>query len=234
MREQNRAIQENIKKNETENAMVAVSAGEGMDSEFTGAGVGVIISGGQTMNPSIDTIAKAIRKANARNVFVLPNNSNIIMAGPAGGGAFRPQRNSHTYKDHDAGNGGGNGLCPREYSGGKPQAHGKGCGKRRIGAVTYAVRDTSCNGLTIAKGDIIGLKDNAITSVGKTVEDATLSLIEKMLEGREEAMVTLYFGEGVTEEQANELSERIMAKLPDTEIIAMTRADSRCITTIYP
>ena len=51
-----------------------------MDSEFTGAGVGVIISGGQTMNPSIDTIAKAIRKANARNVFVLPNNSNIIMA----------------------------------------------------------------------------------------------------------------------------------------------------------
>ena len=89
------------------------------------------------------------------------------------------------------------------------------------GAVTYAVRDTSCNGLTIAKGDIIGLKDNAITSVGKTVEDATLSLVEKMLEGREEAMVTLYFGEGVTEEQANELSERIMAKLPDTEIIAI-------------
>ena len=89
------------------------------------------------------------------------------------------------------------------------------------GAVTYAVRDTSCNGLTIAKGDIIGLKDNAITSVGKTVEDATLSLVEKMLEDREEAMVTLYFGEGVTEEQANELSERIMAKLPDTEIIAI-------------
>ena len=79
----------------------------------------------------------------------------------------------------------------------------------------------ACNGLTIAKGDIIGLKDNAITSVGKTVEDATLSLIEKMLEDREEAMVTLYFGEGVTEEQANELSERIMAKLPDTEIIAI-------------
>ena len=89
------------------------------------------------------------------------------------------------------------------------------------GAVTYAVRDTSCNGLTIAQGDIIGLKDNAITSVGKTVEDATLSLVEKTHEGREEAMVTLYFGEGVTEEQANELSERIMAKFPDTEIIAI-------------
>ena len=57
--------------------------------------------------------------------------------------------------------------------------------------------------------------------MGKTVEDATLSLVANMLEGREEAMVTLYFGEGVTEEQANELSERIMAKLPDTEIIAI-------------
>ena len=196
MREQNRAIQENIKKNETENAMVAVSAGEGMDSEFTGAGVGVIISGGQTMNPSIDTIAKAIRKANARNVFVLPNNSNIIMAAAM---AYAPENTLDVNRKRME----------------------KAAANVVSGAVTYAVRDTSCNGLTIAKGDIIGLKDNAITSVGKTVEDATLSLVEKMLEGREEAMVTLYFGEGVTEEQANELSERIMAKLPDTEIIAI-------------
>ena len=80
MREQNREIQENIKKNEVENAMVAVSCGEGMDAEFTGLGVTGLISGGQTMNPSIDTIEKAIRKVNARNVFVLPNNPNIIMA----------------------------------------------------------------------------------------------------------------------------------------------------------
>ena len=196
MREQNRAIQENIKKNETENAMVAVSAGEGMDSEFTGAGVGVIISGGQTMNPSIDTIAKAIRKANARNVFVLPNNSNIIMAAQQ---AAQPENTLDVNRKRME----------------------KAAANVVSGAVTYAVRDTSCNGLTIAKGDIIGLKDNAITSVGKTVEDATLSLIEKMLEDREEAMVTLYFGEGVTEEQATELSERIMAKFPDAEVIAI-------------
>ena len=221
MREQNRAIQENIKKNETENAMVAVSAGEGMDSEFTGAGVGVIISGGQTMNPSIDTIAKAIRKANARNVFVLPNNSNIIMA--AQQAAELSDRNVIVIptKTMMQGMAAAMAYAPENTPDVNRKRMEKAAANVVSGAVTYAVRDTSCNGLTIAKGDIIGLKDNAITSVGKTVEDATLSLIEKMLEGREEAMVTLYFGEGVTEEQANELSERIMAKLPDTEIIAI-------------
>lgn len=221
MREQNRAIQENIKKNETENAMVAVSAGEGMDSEFTGAGVGVIISGGQTMNPSIDTIAKAIRKANARNVFVLPNNSNIIMA--AQQAAELSDRNVIVIptKTMMQGMAAAMAYAPENTPEVNRKRMEKAAANVVSGAVTYAVRDTSCNGLTIAKGDIIGLKDNAITSVGKTVEDATLSLIEKMLEDREEAMVTLYFGEGVTEEQANELSERIMAKLPDTEIIAI-------------
>ena len=89
------------------------------------------------------------------------------------------------------------------------------------GAVTYAVRDTSFNGLTIAKGDMIGLRDNVITIVGKTVEDATLALVSNMLEGREDAMATLYFGEGVTEEQATELSEKLTAKFPDAEIIAI-------------
>ena len=221
MREQNRAIQENIKKNETENAMVAVSAGEGMDSEFTGAGVGVIISGGQTMNPSIDTIAKAIRKANARNVFVLPNNSNIIMA--AQQAAELSDRNVIVIptKTMMQGMAAAMAYAPENTLDVNRKRMEKAAANVVSGAVTYAVRDTSCNGLTIAKGDIIGLKDNAITSVGKTVEDATLSLVEKMLEDREEAMVTLYFGEGVTEEQANELSERIMAKLPDTEIIAI-------------
>ena len=221
MREQNRALQENIKKNETENAMVAVSAGEGMDSEFTGAGVGVIISGGQTMNPSIDTIAKAIRKANSRNVFVLPNNSNIIMA--AQQAAELSDRNVIVIptKTMMQGMAAAMAYAPENTPEVNRKRMEKAAANVVSGAVTYAVRDTSCNGLTIAKGDIIGLKDNAITSVGKTVEDATLSLVEKMLEGREEAMVTLYFGEGVTEEQANELSERIMAKLPDTEIIAI-------------
>ena len=201
--------------------VVSVCAGAGLADVFTNLGVDAIISGGQTMNPSIDTIAKAIRKANARNVFVLPNNSNIIMA--AQQAAQLSDRNVIVIptKTMMQGMAAAMAYAPENTPDVNRKRMEKAAANVVSGAVTYAVRDTSCNGLTIAKGDIIGLKDNAITSVGKTVEDATLSLVEKMLEGREEAMVTLYFGEGVTEEQANELSERIMAKLPDTEIIAI-------------
>ena len=200
---------------------VAVAAGEGLKAVFTDLAADAVVSGGQTMNPSIDTIAKAIRKANARNVFVLPNNSNIIMA--AQQAAELSDRNVIVIptKTMMQGMAAAMAYAPENTPEVNRKRMEKAAANVVSGAVTYAVRDTSCNGLTIAKGDIIGLKDNAITSVGKTVEDATLSLIEKMLEGREEAMVTLYFGEGVTEEQANELSERIMAKLPDTEIIAI-------------
>lgn len=210
-----------IAKPEKPLGVVSVCAGAGLADVFQNLGVDQIISGGQTMNPSIDTIAKAIRKANARNVFVLPNNSNIIMA--AQQAAELSDRNVIVIptKTMMQGMAAAMAYAPENTLDVNRKRMEKAAANVVSGAVTYAVRDTSCNGLTIAKGDIIGLKDNAITSVGKTVEDATLSLIEKMLEDREEAMVTLYFGEGVTEEQANELSERIMAKLPDTEIIAI-------------
>lgn len=210
-----------IAKPEKPLGVVSVCAGAGLADVFQNLGVDQIISGGQTMNPSIDTIAKAIRKANARNVFVLPNNSNIIMA--AQQAAQLSDRNVIVIptKTMMQGMAAAMAYAPENTPEVNRKRMEKAAANVVSGAVTYAVRDTSCNGLTIAKGDIIGLKDNAITSVGKTVEDATLSLIEKMLEDREEAMVTLYFGEGVTEEQANELSERIMAKLPDTEIIAI-------------
>lgn len=210
-----------IAKPEKPLGVVSVCAGAGLADVFQNLGVDQIISGGQTMNPSIDTIAKAIRKANARNVFVLPNNSNIIMA--AQQAAELSDRNVIVIptKTMMQGMAAAMAYAPENTPEVNRKRMEKAAANVVSGAVTYAVRDTSCNGLTIAKGDIIGLKDNAITSVGKTVEDATLSLVEKMLEGREEAMVTLYFGEGVTEEQANELSERIMAKLPDTEIIAI-------------
>lgn len=210
-----------IAKPEKPLGVVSVCAGAGLADVFQNLGVDQIISGGQTMNPSIDTIAKAIRKANARNVFVLPNNSNIIMA--AQQAAELSDRNVIVIptKTMMQGMAAAMAYAPENTPEVNRKRMEKAAANVVSGAVTYAVRDTSCNGLNIAKGDIIGLKDNTITSVGKTVEDATLSLVEKMLEDREEAMVTLYFGEGVTEEQANELSERIMAKLPDTEIIAI-------------
>lgn len=219
MREQNRALQENIKKNETENAMVAVSAGEGMDNEFSGAGVAAIISGGQTMNPSIDTIAKAIRKANARNVFVLPNNSNIIMA--AQQAAQLSDRNVVVIptKTMVQGMAAAMAYAPENTPEVNKKRMEKAAENVVSGAVTYAVRDTSYNGLTIEKGDIIGLMNNTITAVGKTVDDTTLELMGKMLDGREDAMITLYYGEDTTEEQANELCEKAVERFPGAEVV---------------
>ena len=219
MREQNREIQENIKKNEVENAMVAVSCGEGMDAEFTGLGVTGLISGGQTMNPSIDTIEKAIRKVNARNVFVLPNNPNIIMA--AQQAAELSDRNVVVIPTRTMVQGVAAAMAYAHEN--TPEVNSKRMEKAaasvKSGAVTYAVRDTSYNGLTIQKDDIIGLMDNTITAVGKTIEEATLSLVEKMAEDNEEAMITLYYGEDVSDEDAEAMSEAVQAKLPDAEVI---------------
>jgi len=219
MREQNREIQENIKKNEVECAMVAVSCGEGMDAEFTGLGVTGLISGGQTMNPSIDTIEKAIRKVNARNVFVLPNNPNIIMA--AQQAAELSDRNVVVIPTRTMVQGVAAAMAYAHEN--APDVNAKRMEKAaasvKSGAVTYAVRDTSYNGLTIQKDDIIGLMDNAITAVGKTIGEATLSLVEKMAEDNEEAMITLYYGEDVSEEDAEAMSEAIQEKLPDAEVI---------------
>ena len=219
MREQNREIQENIKKNEVENAMVAVSCGEGMDAEFTGLGVTGLISGGQTMNPSIDTIEKAIRKVNARNVFVLPNNPNIIMA--AQQAAELSDRNVVVIPTRTMVQGVAAAMAYAHEN--TPDVNKKRMEKAaasvKSGAVTYAVRDTSYNGLTIQKDDIIGLMDNTITAVGKTISEATLSLIEKMAEDNEEAMITLYYGEDVSDEDAEAMSEAVQEKLPDAEVI---------------
>lgn len=219
MREQNREIQENLKKNEAECAMVAVSCGEGMDAEFTGLGVTGLISGGQTMNPSIDTIEKAIRKVNARNVFVLPNNPNIIMA--AQQAAELSDRNVIVIPTRTMVQGVAAAMAYAHEN--TPEVNAKRMEKAassvRSGAVTYAVRDTSYNGLTIEKDDIIGLMDNAIAAVGKTVEEATLGLIEKMIEDNDEAMVTLYYGEDVSDVDAEAMSNAVQEKFPDAEII---------------
>jgi len=220
MREQNREIQENFKKNETENAMVAVSTGAGMDSTFADLGVASIISGGQTMNPSIDTIEKAIRKANGRNVFILPNNSNIIMA--AQQAAELSDRNVVVIPTKTVVQGIAAAMA---YASENTPEVNKERMERAIssvvsGSVTYAVRDTSYNGLEIAKDDIVGIRENAITVVNKTVEGATLDLIANMMEDRDEdAMITLYYGEDVSDDEAEALLEKVEEAYPDAEVM---------------
>ncbi len=221
MREQNRELLEQRKLNEKEFAMVAVSTGEGIDNVFTDLTVDALVQGGQTMNPSIDSIAKTVRRVNARNVFILPNNSNIIMAaqqaaeisdcnvvvvptktipqGIAAAMAFHPdmslaentQRMSDAFKDVIS------------------------------GCVTYAVRETSFNGSHINKGDMIGMMDKDIVAVSAAVDETSIELLKKMLEkrGLDDSIVTIFYGEGMDEENANALVEALSPDWPEVEFI---------------
>ena len=221
MREQNRQLIEQKKRNEKEYGLIAVSAGDGIDEIFRNFSVDRIISGGQTMNPSIDTIVNAVGQCNARNVFVLPNNSNIILAaqqaqnlcscnvivlptktipqGIAAAMAFNPDLSLDENRDNmqDA------------------------VDEIVSGAVTYAIRETHYNGNEIKEGDIIGILDNDIAAVAENVNDAVEQLIRKMIEKRdiEDPIVNLYFGDAVEEDDANELAERLQEEFENAEFI---------------
>ena len=220
MREQNRAILEAYKKAEKENAVVAVSAGEGLEKVFTELGVSVVISGGQTMNPSADDIVKAIRKANARNVYVLPNNSNIILA--AQQASELSDRNvivipSKTIMQ-------GLSAIMAYNAEGSAQSNEKRM-KESLetvisGAVTYSVRDTSVNGTRIEKGNIIGLLDNDIVTVSESVEETSIKLLKLMLDKHpEDPVVTVFYGEGMDEDNAQALVDLVSAEYSDAEFV---------------
>ena len=220
MREQNRELTAKLKENEKETAIVAVSVGKGIDEVFTSLGADQLISGGQSMNPSIDLIVQCIKKANARNVFVLPNNSNIIMAaqqaaeiaecnviiiptktivqGVSALMAFDPEADADTNKD----------LMTEAI------------GSVTSGSVTYAVRNTTFEGNVIAVNDIIGMKDGKIRTVNKEISAAAAELTRIMLDERDgDGVVTLYYGESVTEEDAAAIADILSKEYKNAEFI---------------
>ncbi|MEA4913920.1 MAG: DAK2 domain-containing protein [Christensenella sp.] len=223
MREQNRELMAERKRNEKEFGLLAVSTGEGIDELFRALAVDALISGGQTMNPSIDAIASAINKINARNVFVLPNNSNIILAAQ--------QASELTQK--------GVVLIPTKtipqgiaacmaYSKDASIAENEQAMKEAIadvisGSVTYAVRDTTFDGTSVKKGDMIGLVNNHLSVSGKTVEEATSELVRKMIaeRGDDACTVTLYFGEGQTEENAQAIADKLQTEFENAEFMVL-------------
>ncbi len=220
MREQNRQITEKRKREEKEQAVVAVSVGEGLDNDFKELGVSYIISGGQTMNPSIDVISQAITKVNARNVFVLPNNSNIILA--AEQAAAISDRNvivlpTKTVMQGIAAMTGFN----NEFSVEENRASmAESFGRIVSGAVTYAVRNTSYDGQAINEGDVIGLMDNNIVTVSRSIKDCTLDLVKRMVEASPDCgFISVYHGKDASEEDAAALMEELENLYPDMDFM---------------
>ncbi len=220
MREQNRALIEQRKANEKELGVVAVSAGEGVDEVLKSLGVDVIIHGGQTMNPSVDVILKAVKKANARNVIILPNNPNIILAAESAAQSAECRVFVVPSKTIVSGITAMIGFDPDADAKTNCDTLTELLDNVLSGSVTYAVRNTSYEGMEIHEHDIIGLIENKIEVTAKTVDEAAEELIEKMLKERgEDAIVSIFYGEDVAAKDAQALCDRLGKKHEEAEFV---------------
>lgn len=203
---------------EKKDGFIVVSAGDGMSAIFQGLGVDYIIEGGQTMNPSTEDILNAIAQIPARTIYVFPNNKNIILAAnqakelttdksifvipttniPQGITALINYMPDKTPQENEE-------RMLAEIQ------------NVRSGQVTYAVRDTTISNQEIRQGNIMGLGDNGILTVGEQVIDTTIALVRELVQ-EETEILSLYYGKEVSEEEAGILSERLEKEFPDVDV----------------
>ena len=201
-----------------ETGFIAVSAGAGLTDIFRELGVDYLIEGGQTMNPSTEDMLNAIDRVNADTVFILPNNKNIVLAAnqakslveekeiiviptktvPQGITAiinFMPDADAKTNEE----------AMLEEIK------------NVKTGQVTYAVRDTHIDDKEIHEGDIMGIGDSGILAVGKDLEETTKELIANLVDEDSE-LISIYYGEEVSEEDAEKFTEEITELYPDVDV----------------
>lgn len=197
---------------------IAVSMGEGLDGIFTGLGVDYIIKGGQTMNPSTEDMLTAIAEVNADNVFILPNNGNIILAAEQAK-HLTEDKNIYVIPSKTVPQG-ITAVINFVYDK-SPEENAvrmaEEMQKVKSGQVTYAVRDTSLDGKEIKQGNIMGIGDKTILSVGDDIKDTTLDLIQ-CLSNEDAELISLYYGEEISEEDANNLAEDVMELYPNLDV----------------
>ncbi|MGQ9631537.1 MAG: DAK2 domain-containing protein [bacterium] len=189
--------------------VVSVAFGDGIAEIMRGSGCDVVVKGGQTMNPSVESICKAIREVNADNVFILPNNENVI---------FTARQTQNIIQDKNVI------VIPTRTipqgistllalgSSQDPDKVAKEMERHmrsvKTGEVTRAVRDSVNKGRKIEKGDFIGLLDRDIAVIEKSYQECALRLVEEMLDDDSE-VVTIFYGEDATENDADDLVSRV-------------------------
>lgn len=206
-----------LSEEEKEYGFIATSMGEGLADIFKGFGVDYVIEGGQTMNPSTEDFLKAINSINARNIFIFPNNSNVIMAAnqakdisdkniiviptkntPQAFSALVNFNSEDTVKENE-------------------EVFNSSLEAVKCGQVTYAVRNTTMNGIDVKEDDIIALSKGTLISSGDSVNNVTCKLVEELVDD-ETSIVTLYYGDMINEEDANTLLSEIQAKFDDIDV----------------
>ena len=201
-----------------ETGFIAVSIGEGMNEIFRSLGVDYIIEGGQTMNPSTEDMLNAIEKINADNIFIFPNNKNIILAAnqakqlpkdkniiviptktvPQGITAIINYVPDISVEENEA-------VMAEEVQ------------RVATGQVTYAVRDTMIDNQEIHQGDFMGIGDKGILAVGTDLQSVAFNMVQKMMSDEFE-LISIYYGDVITKEQAQRLADQVQAEYSGCDV----------------
>lgn len=197
---------------------ITVSIGDGMNEIFRELGADYIIEGGQTMNPSTDDMLKAIDQVNAETIFILPNNKNIILAANQAKDLVEdkeiiviptktvPQGITAIIN-----------FVPDADAKSNEETMLDEIKNVKTGQVTYAVRDTHIDDKEIHQGDIMGIGDAGILSVGQDIAETTLEMLEQLVDDDSE-LISLYYGQDVTEEEADAFTQEVEKLYPDIDV----------------
>jgi len=197
---------------------ISVSAGEGIDAIFKGLGVDYIIEGGQTMNPSTEDMLRAIEIVNADTIYILPNNKNIILAAEQ---AQKLEKDKKIMvipsKTIPQGITAIINYVPEQTAEDNRERMIAEMANVKTGQVTYAIRDTTIGTKEIKQGNIMGIGDEGILSVGNDVAEATIALIDAMV-NEDSELISIYYGADVNEDAGRRLLEIIEEKYPDCDV----------------
>ena len=197
---------------------IAVSIGEGMNEIFRELGADYIIEGGQTMNPSTEDMLNAIDQVNAEHIFILPNNKNIILAANQAQ-ALTEDKDIIVVPSKTVPQGitAIINYMPDADAQTNLEAMIEGIGNVKTGQVTYAVRDTHIDDKEIHEGDIMGIGDSGILAVGQSVEETTKEMLGQLVDEDTE-LISLYYGQDVQEESAENFAQEIEDLYPDVDV----------------
>lgn len=205
-------------KQRKEVAFIAVCAGSGLEDIFRGLGVDCIISGGQTMNPSTEDVLKAVNSVNADTVFVLPNNKNIIMAANQAAAMTEDKKVIVIpTKTVPQGITAVINYMPEVGVDANRENMMQEIGKVASAEVTYAVRDTTLDNVTIHEGDIMGIGDSGILAVGRDRDETTLETLRKMVNDST-SLISIYYGADITEDDAGKFEDKVKQNFPACDV----------------
>ena len=201
-----------------EYGFIAVSCGDGLSEIFKGIGTDYLIEGGQTMNPSTEDMLNAIRQVPARNIFILPNNSNIIMAAKQ---AKQLTKDKEIFviptKTIPQGITAIINFVPDSSMEENAENMTESIKSVKTGQITYAVRDTMIDNIEIHKDDIIGLGDNGMLADGTDINDVAFETVCKMM-SEDSELIGIYYGQEIDEARANELCDRLSEEFPSVDV----------------